>query len=165
MSRHVVFLSGPIGVGKTTLGQGLAERLGGAFLDGDDFAQAGRPWYSCILQTSRGIVQAGLAAVEQKGLAVVAYPLSRTNWIFFKRSFEDRGVGTAFVSLRAAYGSIIHERRGRVFSNQERDRIRVMIEEGYDVRSFNELIVDTDATHFAETLAKLERDVRQLIGR
>lgn len=165
MPGHIVFLSGPIGVGKSTLGRGLAERLGGVFLDGDDFSQSDRPWYSCILQTSRGIVQAGIAAVEQSGVAVVAYPLGRINWVFFKRSFEDRNVRTVFISLRAAYDSIVDEGRGRVFSDEERDRIRVMIAEGYGTRPFSDLIVDTDVADFGETLAVLEREVRQLIGR
>ena len=129
VTEQVVFVGGPIGAGKTALGRGLAERLQGVFLDGDDFSQSDRPWYACILQTSRGIVRAGVAAVEQTGLAVVAYPLGCTNWIYFKRSFEDRGVRTVFVSLRAAYASIVDEGRGRVFSAGERHRIRGMIAE------------------------------------
>jgi len=165
MPGHIVFLSGPIGVGKSTLGRGLAERLAGVFLDGDDFSQSGRPWYSCILQTSRGILRAGIAAVEQSGVVVVAYPLSRINWVFFKRNFDDRGVGTVFVSLRATYNSIVDEGRGREFSEGERDRIRIMIAEGYGARPFSNLIVDTDVADFDETLAMLERDVRQLITR
>ena len=165
MLGHVIFLSGPIGAGKTTLGRELAARLEGVFLDGDDFSRSDLPWYSCILQTSRGILRAGIVGVEQKGVAVVAYPLGCTNWIYFKRSFEDRGVQTMFVSLRAAYASIVDEGRGRVFSAKERQRIRGMIEEGYDARSFSDLIVDTDIAGFDETLANLERNVRRHLER
>ncbi len=163
MSGHVVFLSGPIGVGKSTLGRELAGRLSGVFLDGDDFKQSSRPWYSSILQTSRGIVQAGITAVEHSGLAVVAYPLRQTDWVFFKRSFEDRGLRTVFVILRATYTSIVAEGRGRVFTDREQDRIRIMIAEGYCARSFGDLIVDTDRADFVETSALLEHDVRQII--
>jgi cytidylate kinase len=165
MPGHVIFLSGPIGAGKTTLGRELAARLKAVFLDGDDFARPDTPWYACILQTSRGILQAGIAGVEQKGIAVVAYPLGRINWIYFKRSFEDRGVRTTFVSLRAAYASIVNEGRGRLFSAGERQRIQGMIEEGYDARSFSDLIVDTDIAGFDEVLAALERDVRTFLER
>ena len=70
-----------------------------------------------------------------------------------------------FVSLRAAYASIVDEGRGRVFSGKERQRIRGMIEEGYDARSFSDLIVDTDIAGFDETLANLERDVRRHLER
>lgn len=164
MQGHAIFLSGPVGAGKTTLGRGLAARLDGVFLDGDAFSQADLPWYACILHTSRGILRAGVDAVERTGIVVVAYPLGCTNWIYFKRSFEDRGVRTMVVSLRAAYASIVDAGRGRVFSAGERQRIRKMIEEGYDARPFSDLIVDTDIADFDDTLADLERDVRKRLA-
>ena len=40
MPKHAIFLSGPIGTGKTSLGRMLAEKLGGAFIDGDDHSDA-----------------------------------------------------------------------------------------------------------------------------
>ena len=52
-----------------------------------------------------------------------------------------------------------------MFSDEEQDRIRVMIAEGYDTHPFSDLIVDTDLADFGETLAVLEHEVRQLIGR
>ncbi|WP_143012275.1 hypothetical protein [Methylobacterium phyllostachyos] len=165
MSGTIIFVSGPIGAGKSTLGRGLAEQLAGVFLDGDDFSHPDLPWYSCILQTSRSIVQAGTAAVERFEVAVVAYPLRRTDWVYFKRSFEDRGMKTVFISLRAAYSSIVDPKRGRTFSNEERARIQVMIAEGYGARPFSDLIIDTDLGSFSETLAILERDVRRIVER
>jgi deoxyadenosine/deoxycytidine kinase len=39
----VIFLSGPIGVGKSTLGQALTRRLGGTHVEGDDFHLPDRP--------------------------------------------------------------------------------------------------------------------------
>ena len=72
---------------------------------------------------------------------------------------------TTFVSLRAAYASIVNEGRGRLFSAEERQRIQGMIEEGYDARSFSDLIVDTDIAGFDEVLAALERDVRTFLER
>lgn len=165
MRGHVVFLSGPIGVGKSTLGRSLAERLLGVFLDGDNFSQCGAPWYSCTLRTSQDLLEAGMAAVSQSGLAIVAYPLRRTNWVFFKRSFADRGIANVFVGLRASYGAITDESRGRVFSNEEKDRIKAMIAQGYGARCFSDVIVDTDAGGLSDTLFVLERNVRSRIGR
>lgn len=163
MSGYAIFLSGPIGSGKSTLGRELATRLRGAFLDGDDFKLPDSAWYRCILQTSRGIVRAGMAAVARTGTVVVAYPLRRTNWVFFKRSFEDQGVKCLFVSLRASYAAITAEERGRLFSDGERQRIRAMIAKGYGARPFGDLTIDTDAESFSATVDKLECNVRDLM--
>ena len=159
-----VFLTGPIGVGKTSLGRRLAHRLQGAFLDGDEFSAPDRPWYACIRQTCRNLLREGLAAGEQVGSVVIAYPLRRTDWVFFKRSFEDRGVRTIFVGLRASYAAMVDEGRGRSFSDAERDRIRRMIAEGYDARPFSDLTIETDGASFDAVSAELERQVRSLAG-
>nr|WP_314072663.1 shikimate kinase [uncultured Roseococcus sp.] len=153
--KHVVFLSGPIGTGKTTLGQALAEQLQGHFIDGDDHADPSRPWYCSILQTSRAIIRTGLERLEERPLLVVAYPLGCANWIYFRRKFGDAGIQPHFVSLRASYASIISDRRGRAFDEDERWRIRVMIAEGYGERPFSDLILDTDKADFAATLEEL----------
>jgi len=36
MRKQAIFLNGPIGVGKSSLGRALAEALDGSFIDGDD---------------------------------------------------------------------------------------------------------------------------------
>jgi len=164
MAKHAIFLSGPIGAGKTTLGRALAEQLEGGFLDGDDFSDPDRPWYSSILQTSRRIVGSGVNATEQKGLVVIAYPLGCVNWVYFRRAFGDKAVKPLFVSLRASYASIIGHERGRSFSHEERERIKTMIAEGYGERPFSDLIIDTDREDFAATLARLEGGVRRLMA-
>jgi hypothetical protein len=164
MPKHAIFLSGPIGAGKTTLGRALAERLGGGFLDGDDFSNPDRPWYASILRTSRRIVSAGLSAIEQKDIVVIAYPLRCVNWVYFRRALGDKAVNPVVVSLRASYASITSHERGRSFSNEEHERIKIMIAEGYGERPFSDLIVDTDRADFATTLARLEGGVRRLIA-
>lgn len=164
MMKHAIFLTGPVGAGKTTLGRALAERLAVGFIDGDDFSISGQPWYCSILRTSRAIVQAGLATLGDRNAVVIAYPLDCITWIYFRRKFTDAGVVPLFITLRAAYSSIIDERRGRAFSNAERDRIRVMIAEGYGEPPFSDLVLDTDRAGFAATLARLESGTRRMIA-
>jgi hypothetical protein len=142
MGKCAVFLNGPIGVGKTTIGRALAERLGGGFIDGDDHSDPERPWYGSIRRTSASIVETGLRLLENRPVVVVAYPLGCTTWIYHRRKFGDAGVRPVFVTLRADYDAIVDPRRGRTFSPAEHDRIKVMIAEGYADRPFSDLIVD-----------------------
>ncbi len=162
MAKDAIFLSGPVGAGKTTLGRALAERLAGGFIDGDDFSDPDRPWYCSILRTSKAMAQAGLAALEDRSTVVIAYPLNCINWIYFRRRFADAGIRPFFVSLRVSYPSVVGKSRGRVFSNEEHDRIQVMIAEGYGARPFSDLVIDTDTAGFAVTLAHLERETRRM---
>jgi len=162
MAGWAIFLNGPVGAGKTTLGRALAERLAGGFIDGDDLSDPDRPWYCSILQTSRGIVQSSLEVLQHTPTVVIAYPLSCINWIYFRRTFENAGVKPLFVTLRASFASIVDVGRGRAFSSDERGRIQVMIAEGYGSRSFSDLILDTDNDDFAGTLARLEHEARRM---
>jgi hypothetical protein len=163
MTKFAIFLSGPVGVGKTVLGRALGERMGAGFVDGDDHADPDSPWYCSILRTSRSIVCTGLAILSDKPAVVIAYPLNCIDWIYFRRKFSAAGVVPLFVSLRASFDGIVDERRGRRFSAEEQVRIRAMIAEGYAERPFSDLVVDTDSSGFAETLASLEAEVRRLM--
>src|SRR5262249_47427423 len=138
MPRSASFLNGPIGAGKTTLGRALATELVGGFIDGDDHATPGRAWYSSIKTTSESIVRTGFEILEARPVVVIAYPLGRTNWIYFRRKFGDAGVQPLFVTLRARYERIVDPSRGRVFSRDEQARIKVMLAEGYGRRAFSD---------------------------
>lgn len=158
--RYAIFLSGPVGVGKTTLGRGLAGRLTAGFIDGDDLSAPGRPWYCSIHTTSKAIVREGLASLRQTPAVVIAYPLGCVNWIYYRRHFAEAGVRPYFVSLRASYPSIVAADRHRTFSEQEHRRIKVMIDEGYGERRFSDLVFDTDRQDFTTTLNQLEQSIR-----
>jgi hypothetical protein len=162
--KHVVFLSGPIGVGKTTVGRALASRLEGGFIDGDDHSDPDKPWYSSIRRTSASIVETGVRLLASRAFVVVAYPLGRMTWIYYRRKFGDLGVGTLFVTLRAPYETIVSPTRGREFSVAEHDRIKVMIAEGYSDRPFSDLIVDADQAPLPETADLLATEVRRLVA-
>jgi hypothetical protein len=164
MAKHAIFLDGPIGAGKTTLGRALAERLAGGFVDGDEFSDPSQPWYRSILRASRSIVETGAALLEEGDVVVIAYPLACVNWIYFKRKFGDAGVRPIFVGLRASYSSIVNPGRGRAFTDEERDRIKVMIAEGSGARLFSDLVLDTDKAAILATLAELESETRRLIA-
>ncbi len=161
--KHAIFLSGPIGVGKTALGRALSTAIGAGFIDGDDFSDPDKPWYCSILQTSIGVVQRGLAILESKPAVVISYLLNCMNWIYFRRRFADAGIGTLFIGLRASFAFIVDEGRGRRFDEDERQRIRTMIAEGYGEKPFSDLIVDTDQDSFANTLAHLVSGVQRMI--
>ena len=101
--KHAIFLNGPTGAGKTTLGRAPSERIGGA------------------------------------------------------------GVRPLFVSLQASLAAITSQSRGRSFSDEEKERIRVMIAEGYGARPCSDIGVNTDGPRFAATLAELETGIRRVM--
>src|SRR5687768_10826802 len=110
MTKFAIFLSGSVGVGKTTLGRALGERMGAGFIEGDDHSDPASPWYCSILRTSAAIVRAGLAILRDKPAVIVAYPLNCIGWIYFRRKFSDAGVTPLFVSLRASFDAIVDQR-------------------------------------------------------
>lgn len=164
MAKHAIFLNGPVGVGKTTLGQALAEAIGGGFIDGDDHSAPDRPWYGSILQTSRAIVATGLSILETHPSVVIAYPLSCVNWIYHKRRFEEAGIRPLFIGLRASYEGIVSPVRSREFSPEEQARIKIMLQEGYSERPFNDLILDTDKMPFDLTVRHLKSEIMKAMG-
>ena len=109
------------------------------------------------------MVQSGLAILESKPAVVVAYPLNCVNWIYFRHRFGDAGIRTFFISLRAPFAFIVDEGRGRRFDEEEQQRIRTMIAEGYGEKPFSHLIVDTDQDGFANTLARLVSETQRMM--
>jgi len=94
---------------------------------------------------------------------VIAYPLGCTNWIYFRRRFEDAGIRTVTIGLRATFAGITAETRARRFDEAEKRRIAVMIAEGYGARPFSDLILDADRDSFEDTLARLVSATRRLM--
>lgn len=151
LSGYAIFFSGPIGAGKTTLGRAVAVRLGAKFVDGDDYSDPGRPWYASSLGTSRRIAAEAISALAGGASVIIAYPLRRTNFVYYRRVIGDAGYRVIVVTLRARRDAILAPERGRVFDEGERIRIGEMIEQGYSDRSFSDLVVDTDVADFPQT--------------
>jgi AAA domain len=164
-SQHVIFLNGPIGVGKTTLGRALAVRLDGAFIDSDDLGDPEKRWFEQILTTSRALVRAVCAALDDSPVVVIAKPLRARDWGYFRGQFAARGIATSCVTLTADFATIVDPVRGRQFDEREQRRIAVMIAEGYGSRPFSDLMVGTGTADFAASLAALETGCRGLLGR
>ncbi|NIX76949.1 AAA family ATPase [Microvirga terricola] len=154
--RHVIFLNGPIGAGKTTLGRALAPAMNAAFIDSDDLRNHTRTWFGEILTSSRRLVDAALAALREKPAVVIAKPLRRRDWVFFHGTFKAQGIACHCVTLSAAQGAILAPTRGRVFDPGEQSRITEMIDQGYAPQPFSDLVIETDRQDFAETVALLE---------
>lgn len=152
-----VFLSGPIGAGKSTLGRSVAQAMGGHFVEGDEHSPRDRPWYAASLSTNRSIFNAVIRNATELRPVVVAYPLGCINWIFYRRRLAEAGIRLIVVSLSASFEAITKAERGRSFSEAERLRIREMIEEGYGQRPFSDLIVQAEG-------ARPEIAVREILA-
>ncbi len=161
--KHTILLDGTIGVGKTTLGRALSLRLGGAFLDGDDFKMKGKPWYCSSLSTCRQIREAGLRALEEKPILCIARPVRCLDWVDFTRHFQRFDVRLLTIGLQASFENITRQDRGRAFSPYELERMAVMIQEGYGARQYSDLHVRTDIHGIEGTVDCVERNLRQLI--
>ena len=164
MRKQVIFLNGPIGVGKSSFGRALAEALDGRFIDGDDHADLGLPWHRSSLRTSRAIVRAALSALASRPIVVIGYPVRRSGWVFFRRKFAEVGVRTVFVGLSASYDQIVASGRGRQFDAAERSRIKAMIDEGYGRQDFNDRLIDVGGRPFTAVLAGLRVEVARLLA-
>ena len=165
MSGVVIFLNGPIGVGKTVLGRLAAAELGASFIDSDDLGNPAKRWFEQGLSTARALVAAVVAALRNRSVVLVAKPLRARDWAFFKRRFEAEGVAVYCITLAAAADSILAPGRGREFDAAERARIGEMIAQGYASRPFSNAIVETDRASLADTATALVAHCQRLLAR
>lgn len=157
MPAQVIFLDGPVGVGKTSLGRAAAQTLGWAFIDGDDHSAEG-PWLRSILRTSRAIAAACRQALESHPAVIVAYPLRPTDWRFYRATFGREAV--ACLGLTASAKAIAN--RARALSPEEIARSTEMTAQGYGQRSFATLTLPTDAADFETTCQTLIKALKSL---
>jgi hypothetical protein len=151
-NKQIVFLSGPIGVGKTTIGTALALRHGGAFVASDALSDPAKQWHEQIEAVNSRLIEQCLSALQSCDLAFVELPLDRERFEMLRRAFEP-AVSVRCITLAASYETITSVARGRIFEGWERVRIKEMIEEGYDSRDFSDAIVRTDSNDLGQALA------------
>jgi cytidylate kinase len=144
----VVILNGPIGAGKSTIGTAVATRLGGIFIESDDLGDPNKAWFEQVGEVNAEIVTRSLHALTKIPLVLVARPLRDEDWVALRDAFAVSNVDTKCITLAATYEAITTPARGRTFSQWELDRIREMITEGYDQRSFSDAILRTDQESF-----------------
>lgn len=158
----VIAFEGPVGVGKTSLGREVAAQLRLGFVDGDDHCAPG-PWFRSSLETSRGVAAACEALLRRHPAVILAYPMRRTNWLFYHETFRRRGIAFHCISLTADLAHIAG--RDRVLSKTELQRSAEMHAQGYGARAFSDLVMRTDAAGFDETRDRLVAEVGRLIAR
>ena len=162
--RQVIFLNGPIGAGKSSLGRALATALDAAFIDSDDFRDCSKSWFEESLTLANALVGAGMSALGKRHVLVIAMPLRAREWIFFRARFGAEEIATYCVTLAVGFDAVLDPKRGRAFASDERVRIKEMIEQGYAARPFSDLILATDREGFAGTLAELTASCRRLLA-
>lgn len=161
--KCAILLDGTIGVGKSTMGRGIASRLSGAFLDGDDFKTKGKPWFCSSLSTCRALLKASNKVLEKENIVLIGRPVRCLDWVYFTRHFQRIGVDTFLIGLTASYENIIKENRDRKFSQPELERMLEMINEGYGTRNYADFYMRTDLAGIEMTLDRLETKLRRLI--
>lgn len=159
MAGHVFLFDGPIGVGKTTLGRSVAERMGIAFLDRDALAGPG-PWINSVLSTNRRIVSTCLQELEQHPAVIVAAPTRCLDWLYLSMRFQKSGVRCHCIGLTASRRSI--ETRSRALSPSERRRSREMAAQGYGQRPFQVGTFHTDRHSIASATDALVAQLSDL---
>jgi DNA polymerase III delta prime subunit len=163
-AQSLILLTGPIGVGKTTLGRALAARLGCRFLDADDFGREGRPWFHASLSNCRRLLGAASTAWEATRIVEVAKPLRCREWAFFRAHLAKESIRMICIGLTGDLACIADPRRGRPFSGPELSRMQVMFREGYGERPFCDHVERTDAKSFEHTLESLVGTSRKLLS-
>lgn len=147
MQRAVVFLDGPIGLGKTYLGRAGAASMSLGFIDGDDHSTTGH-WLRSALRTSRRIVAASEDALHNEAAVLVAYPLRCKEWVFFSQTFERMGIACHCICLAADIAAI--SARERELDADEIARSAEMTAQGCGSRPFGTARLRTDEFSLSE---------------
>jgi hypothetical protein len=155
MGGLVVVLNGPVGVGKTTTGQAVADALHprAAFVEGDSFGSPDKRWFENTQAVLDGILDEATAALAARAAIVLAaYPLREEDWAYLREGFLARRIELRVVTLTASLEAIALSGRSRVLTDDEMARSAEMMGEGYGSRAFSDAFIDTGVETFGDVV-------------
>jgi hypothetical protein len=139
----VIQVSGPINSGKSTVGSALARLLPDAsFIDGDDHEAPDDAPLAARVVAALLRIEDHIATVECSHL-VVAYPVDQSGYERLRTACERRPARFLVVTLAPPIEVALADRGGRRLTDEERQRIAEMYEEGYHARHFSDFVLDT----------------------
>lgn len=145
----ILFLSGSINSGKSTVGKIVAKRLPKcAFIEVDSLREmiGWMPLAEAIplnlensIAIARNFVKAGLSAV-------ISYPLSQENHDYIVSSLKGFDIDILTFTLAPSLQIALANRGGRELTEAERDRIRYHYSTGISNPKFGDIIDNSDQT-------------------
>lgn len=160
---RVIFVNGPINSGKSTVAKMLAEQIPDAvYLEGAEIVSRKElslsKWIIATIMT--GTLKACELAHEGK-LAIFAFPLRDNDWKVVSGLCEHAGVDPICVTLDPGIEIALSNRDQRELSEQERQRIEEMYQEGYHQRSFSSLTLNNANESPSQTCKKIRAFIDQ----
>jgi ABC-type glutathione transport system ATPase component len=147
----VLHINGPINSGKSTVGRALSGLMPSVtFIDGDDHDAPDEAPLPARIEAALRRIEAHIVAA-QDGFLVAAYPLEKAHYEQLRAAAIGRGARFLVLTLAPPLGVALMDRGARRLSSGERKRIAEMYEDGYQARSFSDLILDTSQLTIQET--------------
>lgn len=142
----IIFICGAANAGKSTVGKMLAQRLGAAFVEGDDIRKI---FYRQSVDEARpAIIEAIAAAVRgiaQRGESVVvAYPIWNEDFAPLSKYLKDIDTPKHFIALNPSLERALTNRGTRELEEWEPAWIKKSYERGVNNPSFATIIDNTD---------------------
>jgi hypothetical protein len=150
-SLTVVHINGSINSGKSTVGRVLAQTLADTrFIDGDDHAAPEHLPLPAQWAIALTRIEEHIAAASCRYL-VVAYPLEQADFEQIDTACKKRLARLVVVTLAPPLEAVLSGRGARVLTHEERERIVEMYAQGYQSRSFSDIVLDNARMSAEET--------------
>jgi len=157
INNRIVFISGPLKSGKSTLGKMLSEKMPDSlFLEGDSLVSKDdlsfQQWTVATVMT---VTLRGCELAHEGKLAIVAYPLRDLDWKVIIGLCIHAGVKPICITLAPDQKIALTKRADRELEDWEKKRIQEMYSEGYHQRSFSSLVLDNGSESPQVTCEKI----------
>lgn len=150
----LVWLTGTINSGKSTVGRLLAEKLGGHYLDCDSLVARDKALYKWVQGTLDAALERMCAAQEP---VVADYPLRPVDWEYLHGALPH----LRCICLAPPLEVVLTNRGTRELTEDEKERIKQMYATGYNKPPFAELVMNNHGQHPEETTAQILRHLQQ----